>query len=122
MASANPLWGAPAIHGELLKLGLEISQATLAKYMPRRRKPPSPTWRSVLDNHLKQIVAIDFFTVPTVTFHILFVFVVLASHRWLVLPFNLTEHPTAAWTGQQIREALPWDGAFRFLLRDRDGT
>jgi transposase InsO family protein len=122
MASANPLWGAPRIHGELLKLGIPISQATVAKYMPRTRRSPSPTWRSFLNNHVKQIVAVDFFTVPTATYRILFVFVFLAHDRRRVLHFNVTDHPTAAWTGQQIREAFPWNIAPRFLLRDRDGA
>ena len=121
MADANLLWGAPRIHGELLKLGIEISQAAVAKYMPRRRKPRSPTWRTFLENHIGQIVAVDFFTVPTATFRVLFVFVVLAHDRRRVLHFNVTEHPTAPWTGQQIRETFPWDTAPRFLLRDRDG-
>jgi hypothetical protein len=122
LAGANPLWRAPRIHGELLKLGIEISQATVAKYLPRRSKPPSPTWRSSFRNHIKQIMAVDFFTVPTVTFQILFVFVVPAHDRRRVLHFNVTEHPTATWTGQQIREAFSWDTAPRFILRDRDGT
>ncbi len=121
MAQANPLWGAPCIHGELLKLGIELSQAAVAKYMPRRRKPPSPTWRAFLDNHIGQLVAVDFFTLPTATFRILFVLVVLAHDRRRVLHFKVTEHPTAIWTGQQIREAFPWDTAPRFLLRDHDG-
>jgi transposase InsO family protein len=121
MADANLLWGAPRIHGELLKLGIDISQAAVARYIPRRRKPPSPTWRAFLENHASQIAAVDFFTVPTATFRILFIFVVLAHDRRRVLHFNVTEHPTAAWTGQQIREAFPWDcTAPRFLLRDRD--
>ena len=120
MASAHPFWGAPRIHGELLELGLEISQATVAKYMPKRRKPPSPTWRAFLANHFAQMVSIDFFTVPTASFRVLFVFVVLAHDRRRLLHFNVTEHPTAAWTGQQIREAFPWDTVPRFLLRDRD--
>ena len=105
MALANPLWGAPGIHGDLSKLGIEISQAAVAKYMPKRRKPPSPTWHAFLENHVKQIIAIDFFIVPTGTFRILFVFVVLAHDRRRVLHFNVTAHPTANWTGQQIREA-----------------
>jgi transposase InsO family protein len=109
------------VHGELLKLGIEISQAAVAKYLPRRRKPPSPTWRTFLDNHVKQIVAVDFFTVPTATFRVLFVFVVLAHDRRRILHVNATEHPAAVWNGQQIREAFPWDAAPRFLLRDRDG-
>jgi hypothetical protein len=92
MSGANPLWGAPRIHGELQKLGIAISQATVSKYMVRHRRPPSQTWRTFLDNHLRNLVAVDFFTVPTVTFKVLFVFV-----------------------------AFPWDTAPRYLLRDRDG-
>jgi transposase InsO family protein len=121
MAGANPLWGAPRIHGELLKLGIEISQAAVAKHMPRRRKLPSPTWRAFLENHIGQIVAVDLFSLPTATLRILFVFVAFAHDRRRVLHFNVTEHPTAAWTGQQIRETSPWDASPRFLLRDRDG-
>ncbi len=122
MSRANPLWGAPRIHGELLKLGIEISQTTVAKYMPRRRQPPSQTWRAFLDNHLHDLVAVDFFTVLSATFHILFVFVVLAHDRRRVLHFNVTEHPTAEWTAQQIIEAFPWDTAPRYLLHDRDAV
>ena len=121
MARANSFWGAPRIHGELLKLGIEISQATVAKYMPRRSKPPSQTWRTFLNNHVGALVAIDFFTVPTATFCVLFVLVVLAHDRRRVIHFNVTQYPTAKWTGQQIAEAFPWDTAPRFLLRDRDG-
>ena len=108
MSLANPLWGSPRIHGELLKLGIEISQTTVAKYMPRRRRPPSQTWRAFLDNHLEDLVAIDFFTVPSATFKILFVFVVLSHNRRRVVHFNVTEHPSAEWTAQQIIEAFPW--------------
>ncbi|MCZ6727712.1 MAG: integrase core domain-containing protein, partial [Acidobacteria bacterium] len=122
MSRANPLWGAPRIHGELLKLGIEISQTTVAKYMPRRWRPPSQTWRVFLDNHLDDLVAVDFFTVPSVTFHILFVFVVLAHDRRRVLHFNVTEHPSAEWTAQQIVNAFPWDTAPRYLLHDRDAV
>jgi len=120
MSSANPLWGAPRIHGELLKLGIQISQATVAKYMMRQRKPPSQTWRTFLDNHLVQLVAIDFLVVPTVGFRLLFVFVVVAHQRRHAIHFNVTAHPTAEWTGQQIAEAFPWDTAPRYLLHDRD--
>ena len=120
MSPANPLWGAPRIHGELLKLGIELSQATVAKYMDRHRKPPSQTWRTFLDNHLKQLVSTDFFVVPTVNFRVLFVFVVLAHHRRRVLHFNVTAHPTSEWTAQQIAEAFPWDTAPRYLLHDRE--
>ena len=119
-ATANPLWGAPRVHGELLKLGIEISQTSVGKYMPRHRRPPSQSWRAFLDNHVKDLVAIDFFTVPSATFHVLFVFIVLAHDRRRVLHFNVTEHPTAEWTAQQIVEAFPWDTAPRYLLHDRD--
>jgi len=121
MSRANPPWGAPRIHGELLKLGIDLSQATVAKYMTRNSKPPSPGWRAFLDNHLNDLVAIDFFTVPTVTFRILFVFLVLSHDRRRVLHSNVTGSPTAKWTGQQIVEAFPWDTVPRYLIRDRDG-
>jgi putative transposase len=120
MSTANALWGAPRIHGELLKLGIEISQATVAKYMVRHPKPPSQTWRTVLSNHTKQLASIDFFTVPTITFRILYVFVVLSHERRRVIHFNVTSHPTAAWTSQQLLQAFPFDTAPRHLLRDRD--
>ncbi len=107
MSRATPLWGAPRIHGELLKLGIDLSQTTVAKYMIRRPKPPSLSWRTFLDNHLKDLVSIDFFTVPTVTFRILFVFLVLSHDRRRVLHCNVTEHPTAEWTGRQLIEAFP---------------
>jgi len=120
MSQANPLWGAPRIHGELLKLGIAVAQSTVARYLPRSRKPPCQTWRTFLTNHLAQTAAIDFFTVPTATFRVLFVFVVLSHERRRVLHFGVTEHPTQEWTMQQMREAYPWDQASRFVLRDRD--
>jgi len=120
MTEANPLWGAPRIHGELQKLGIEISERTVSRLMPEQRKPPSQTWRTFLDNHLGELVSIDFFTVPTATFRVLFVLVILAHHRRRVMHFNVTEHPTTAWTAQQIIEAFPYESAPRFLLRDRD--
>jgi len=120
MSLANPLWGAPRIHGEILKLGIELSQTTVAKYLARPRKPPSETWRTFLDSHLKQLVSTDFFVVPTVNFRILFVFVALAHHRRRVIHFNVTSHPTSEWTAQQIAEAFPWNTAPRYLLHDRD--
>ena len=122
MSLANPLWGAPRIHGELLKLGIELSQATVAKYMPRRGKLPSQTWRAFLSNHVKQLVSTDFFVVPTVSFRVLYVFVVLAHHRRRLLHFNVTANPTSEWTAGQITEAFPWDSAPRYLLRDRDSV
>ena len=120
MAAANPYWGAPRIHGELLKLGLEISERTVSRLMPKYRKPPSQTWRAFLNNHVQDLVSIDFFTVPTANFRVLFVLVVLAHHRRHVVHFNVTEHPTAEWTGQQMVEAFPEGTAPRYLLRDRD--
>src|SRR6266404_5873006 len=121
MALANPLWGAPRIHGELLKLGFEVSQRTVARRMPRRPKPPSQTWRTFLQNHVADLVSVDFFVVPTATFRLLYVFVVLVQDRRKVVHFNVTDSPTAAWTAQQIVEAFPDDSAPRYLLRDRDG-
>ena len=121
MAKANPLWGAPRIHGELLKLGIEISERTVSSLMPRRiPKPPSQTWRTFLKNHMMHMVSIDFFTVPTAKFRILFVLVILSHSRRRVVHFNVTAHPTANWTAQQIIEAFPWDTAPKYLLRDRD--
>ena len=135
MANAN-LWGAPRIHGELLKLGIRISEATVSKYLPRRSKPPSQTWRTFLDTypmlpislrsiehgaHVDTLVSVDFFTVPTVLFHVLFVFVVLAHDRRRILSINVTSSPSAAWTANQIVQAFPWESAPRYLLRDRDG-
>jgi len=120
MSKANPLCGAPRIHGELLKLGIEISQATVAKYMSRQGKPPSQSWRTFLENHVQQIVAIDFLIVRILNFRVLFVFVALSHERRHAIHFNVTEHPTAEWTAQQIAEAFPWDSAPGYLLHDRD--
>ena len=120
MSRENPLWGAPRIHSELLKLGVRISQASVAKYMVRNPKPPSQTWRTFLTNHVSQLVSVDFFTVHTVWFEILFVFIVLAHDRRRVVHFNVTAHPTAEWTAQQMLEAFPFDTAPKYLLRDRD--
>jgi transposase InsO family protein len=120
MAAANPLWGAPRIHGELLKLGLDVAERTVSRLMPKRRPEPSQTWRTFLDNHVRDLVSIDFFTVPTARLRVLFVLVVLAHHRRRVVHFNITEHPTAAWTTQQIVDAFPYDSAPSYLLRDRD--
>jgi len=120
MCVSNPTWGAPRIHGELLKLGIDVSQTTVSKYMVRRRKPPSQTWRTFLGNHVKQLVSIDFFVVPTVNFRILHAFLVLAHDRKRVLHFNVTAHPTAEWAADQILQAFPWDTAPCYLLRGRD--
>jgi putative transposase len=120
MAIANPLWGAPRVHGELLKLGIDISERTVSRLMPRERKPPSQTWRTFLENHAASLVSTDFFVVPTATFRVLFVLVVLAHERRRVVHFNITSHPTAEWTARQITEAFPFDTTPRYLLRDRD--
>jgi len=121
LSRENPLWGAPRIHGELLKLGIDIGETSVGKYMPRRRKPPSQTWPTFLENHVKTMVSIDFFTVPTIRFQVLYVFLVLAHDRRRVVHFNVTAHPTAEWTAQQLREAFPFGQAPKYLLRDRDG-
>jgi hypothetical protein len=120
MWCSNPLWGSPRIVGELRKLGLSVAKSTVEKYRPRGRKPSSPTWKAFLKNHVKDIVACDFFTVPTASFKVLFVFIMLAYERRRIVHFNITEHPTAQWTSQQIVEAFPWETAPRYLLRDRD--
>jgi len=111
MAAANPLWGAPRIHGELLKLGIAVAERTVSRLLPKRRTPPSQTWRTFLANHVRDLVSIDFFTVPTAQLRVLFVLVVLAHHRRRVVHFNVTEHPTAAWTAQQLVDAFPDDSA-----------
>jgi putative transposase len=120
MSRENPTWGVPRIQAELHLLGYEIAESTVAKYRVRSCKPPSQNWKSFLTNHAGQIVAIDFFTVPTVTFNVLYGFVVLLHDRRQVVHFNVTAHPTAFWTAQQIIEAFPEETAPRFLLRDRD--
>ncbi|MBA3641665.1 MAG: hypothetical protein H0W53_20825 [Acidobacteria bacterium] len=120
MSDANPRWGAPRIHGEWLKLGIDLSQATVAKYMVRRRQPPSQTWRTFLANHRAQLVAADFFVVPTATCRLLFVLVILAHERRRIVHVAVTAHPTAAWTAQQLREAFPegrsWPGWQRHVV------
>jgi transposase InsO family protein len=120
MANDNATWGAPRIHGELLKLGFDVSEPTVSRYMPRRRKPPSQTWRTFLLNHSKDLVSIDFFVVPTVTFRLLYVFVVLEHERRRVVHINVTDGPSARWTGQQIVNAFPYDSAPKYMIRDRD--
>ena len=116
----NPLWGTPRIQSELAILGHVVAESTIDEYRVHTRKPPSQTWRTFLDNHVKDIVAIDFFAVPTATFRILFAFVVLRHDRRHVVHFNVTTHPTAEWTAQQVIEAFPFDEVPRFLIRDRD--
>ena len=121
MSRENPLWGAPRILSELLLLSYDLAQETVAKYMVRTRKPPSQLWRTFLANHVPDIAACDFFTVPTVTFRVLYVFIVLRHDRRQVVHFNVTSHPYAQWAAQQIVDAFPYEKAPRFLLRDRDG-
>ena len=121
MSRENATWGAPRIVSELALLGHDVAEGTVAKYMVKRRKPPSQTWRTFLDNHVPDIAACDFFTVPTVTFRILYVFVVLLHDRRRVVHFNVTTNPHAEWTAQQIVNAFPYEEAPRFLIRDHDG-
>jgi putative transposase len=109
MSRENPGWGAPRIHGELLKLGIDVGETSVSKYLVRSRKPPSQTWRTFLENHLKSLVSVDFFTVPTIRFQILYVFLVLAHERRRIVHFAFTAHPTAEWTANQLREAFPWE-------------
>jgi hypothetical protein len=100
------LWGAPRLHGELLKLGIDIGETSVGKYMVCHWKPPTHTWRTCLDNHVQQLTSVDFFTVPTMGFQILYVFLVLAHQRRRILDFNVTAHPTAEWTAQQSPSPL----------------
>jgi putative transposase len=111
MVAANPLWGAPRIHGEFLKLGFDLSERTVSRLMPKRPPRPSQTWGTFLATHVRDLVAIDFFTVPTARLRILFVLVALAHHRRRVVHFNVTEYPTAHWTAQQIVDAFPDESA-----------
>jgi putative transposase len=120
MTAANPLWGAPRIHGELAKLGITISEWTVSRLLRRPRRPPSQTWRTFLTNHVGTLVSMDFFTVSTLTGRVLFVLVLLAHQRRRIVHLNVTEHPTVVWTAQQMIEAFPDDTAPRWLLRDRD--
>ncbi len=120
MWQANPTWGSPRIVGELQMLGFDIAKSTVEKYRPKLRKPPSPSWRTFLQQHMRDTVAIDFFTVPTVRFRVLFVLIVLSHDRRKIVHFNMTEHPTAEWTAQQLVEAFPWEPPPRYLMRDRD--
>ena len=120
MAQANPLWRAPRIHGELQKLGVEVSERTVSRILHTLKRPPSQTWKTFLENHLNEIVAIDFFTVPTIRLRVLYVFLVIEHQRRRVLHFGVTEHPTAEWSGQQMIEAFSDREAKRYLIRDRD--
>jgi len=123
MARANPLWGAPRIHGELMKLGIDVHERTVSNIIKRLKtwNPPSQLWRTFLENHLFNTFAIDFLTVPTATFKVLYVFVIMSHKTRQVMHFNVTSNPTARWTAQQIIEACSWDTLPKYLLRDRDG-
>ena len=122
MSKENPLWGAPLIHGELLKLGYEIAESTVSKYMVRRQGPPSQTWRTFLRNHANAIAAVDLCVVPTLNFERLFAFLVVGHGRRQLLWFAVTRHPTAEWLARQIVEAFPWNTAPTYLVRDNDGA
>jgi transposase InsO family protein len=120
MSIENPLWGAPRIHGELLKLGFEVAQSSVAKYMVKRRRPPSQGWKTFLRNHAPDIAAMDLFIVPTIGFDLLYAFVIVRLDRRDWVWINVTTNPTAEWVARQLSEAFPWDGAPRYLIRDRD--
>ncbi len=122
MSAENPLWGAPRIHGELLKLGSDVSQATVSRYMPKRPPNPDQTWKTFLRNHMDCTAAIDFLVVSTLTFRILYVIVIFSHERRKLLHLAVTTNPTAEWTARQVTEAFPWDTAPRYLIRDRDRT
>jgi putative transposase len=122
MGMANPLWRAPRVHGELKMLGIVVSERTVSRVLRTIPRPPSQNWKTFLKNHLSEIVSTDFFTVPTVQFRILFVFLVLEHRRREVLHFNVTDHPTSAWVAQQMMEAFGDRAAPRYLIRDRDGV
>src|SRR6476660_6229117 len=120
MSVENPLWGAPRIHGELLKLGFEVAQSSVAKYMVERHGPPSQGWRTFLRNHAPDIAAMDLFIVPTIGFNLLSAFVVVRLDRRELVWINVTQNPTAEWIARQITEAFPWNESPRYLIRDRD--
>jgi len=120
MSTENQLWGAPRIHGELLKLGFSVAQSSVAKYMVKRRGPPSQGWRTFLRNHVPDVAAIDMFVVPTIGFKLLYGIVIMRLDRRRLVWINVTANPTADWIARQITEAFPWDQAPRYLLRDRD--
>ena len=120
MSVENPLWGAPRIHGELFKLGFEVAQSSVAKYMVKRRGPPSQGWRTFLRNHAAEIAAMDLFVVPTIGFDLLYAFVIVRLDRRDLVWINVTTNPTADWIARQLTEAFPWDEGPRYLIRDRD--
>ncbi len=119
---ANPFWGAPRIHGELLKLGIDVGQTTVAKYMARGRRPPSQGWKTFLRNHADGIASMDLFVVPTLSFRLLYGFLILQHRRREILWLGVTAHPNAEWISRQITEAFGWEQAPRYIVRDRDGV
>src|SRR6478735_3640006 len=120
MSVENPFWGAPRIHGELLKLGFEVEQSSVAKYMVKRRGPPSQGWRTFLRNHAQDVAAMDLFVVPTIGFDQLYAYVIVRLDRRELVWISVTTHPTAEWVARQITEAFPWNEAPRYMIRDRD--
>jgi len=122
MATANPLWGAPRIHGELRTLGVHVSERTVSRLLGRHTRPLPQTWKTFLTNHLGRAASMDFFTVPTLTGRVLFVVIVLSHVRRRIVHFNITEHPTAEWTAQQVVDAFPDDTVPKWLHRDRDNA
>lgn len=122
MSADNPLWGAPRIHGELLKLGFDVSQATVSRYMPKRPSDPNQTWKTFIRNHVDCTAAIDFLVVPTLAFRVLYILVVLHHKRRELIHFAITTNPTAQWTARQITEAFPWSSPPKYIVRDNDGV
>jgi transposase InsO family protein len=121
MSVENLLWGAPPIHGELLKLGFDVAQSSVvAKYMIERRVPPGQGWRTFLRNHVPDVAAMDLFVVPTIGFKLLYAFVIVRLSRRDIVWINVTAHPTAEWVAHQIAEAFPWNEVPRYMIRDRD--
>src|SRR5712672_2286186 len=120
MSVDNPFWGAPRIHGELLKLGFEIAQSSVAKYMVKRRGPPGQGWRTFLRNHAPDIAAMDLFVIPTIGFDLLYAYIIVRLDRRELVWISVTTHPTAEWVARQITEAFPWNEAPRYMTRDRD--
>ena len=122
MSIANPLWGAPRIHGELLMLGIDVGQTTVAKYMVRPRRPPSQGWKTFLRNHADGIASMDLFVVPTISFQLLYGFLILQHRRRVIVWLGVTAHPTAEWIAGQLTEAYAWEQTPRYIIRDRDGA
>ena len=122
MSIANPLWGAPRVHGELLMLGIDVGQTTVAKYMVRPRRPPSQGWKTFLRNHADGIASMDLFVVPTISFQLLYGVLILQHRRRVIVWLGVTAHPTAEWIARQLTEAYAWAQTPRYIIRDRDGA